>query len=51
MVNAAGVDLLITGSHGHRFLGDLIHGATVSELRHMVACPVLSVRAKGKAKG
>jgi manganese transport protein len=51
MVNSAGVDLLITGAHGHRWLGDLIHGATVSALRHMVRCPVLSVRGNGKAAG
>jgi manganese transport protein len=50
MVNDSGVDLLITGAHGHRFLGDLVFGATVSALRHMVRCPVLSVRANGKAK-
>ena len=50
MVNSSGVDLLITGAHGHRFFGDLIHGATVSALRHMVRCPVLSVRGNGKAK-
>jgi manganese transport protein len=50
MVNQAGVDLLITGAHGHRWLGDLFFGATVSTLRHMVRCPVLSVRGNGKAK-
>jgi manganese transport protein len=50
MVNEAGVDLLITGAHGHRWIGDLLHGATVSALRHMVRCPVLSVRANGQKK-
>ena len=45
---AAGVDLLITAAHGHRFFGDLLFGATVSALRHMVRCPVLSVRGNGK---
>jgi manganese transport protein len=48
MVNQAGVDLLITGAHGHRWLGDLFFGATVSTLRHMVRCPVLSVRGNGR---
>ncbi|HEX3527744.1 MAG TPA: Nramp family divalent metal transporter [Thermoanaerobaculia bacterium] len=48
LVNASGVDLLITGAHGHRWLGDLVFGATVSSLRHMVRCPVLSVRGNGK---
>ena len=43
MVAETGADLLITGSHGHRLLGDLLHGATVSALRHLVRCPVLTV--------
>jgi manganese transport protein len=43
MVNEEGADLLITGSHGHRLIGDLIHGATISGLRHLVRCPVLTV--------
>ena len=43
MVDALGADLLITGSHGHRLLGDLVHGATASGLRHLVRCPVLTV--------
>jgi manganese transport protein len=50
LVNEAHIDLLITGAHGHRWLGDLLHGATVSALRHMVHCPVLSVRGNGKRK-
>jgi len=44
MTNELGADLLITGSHGHGFFGDLIYGATVSALRHTVKCPVLTVR-------
>jgi len=43
MVNDAGAHLVITGSHGHRLLGDLVHGATASGLRHLVRCPVLTV--------
>ncbi len=43
MTNELGADLLITGSHGHGFLGDLIYGATVSALRHRVRCTVLTV--------
>ena len=43
MVEESEADLLITGSHGHRLLGDLIHGATTSGLRHRVRCPVLTV--------
>ena len=43
LVNESGADLLITGSHGHRLLQDLVHGATASGLRHRVRCPVLTV--------
>jgi len=45
MVGEVKADLLITGSHGHRFLGDLFLGATASGLRHRVSCPVLTIRA------
>ncbi len=38
-------DLIVTGSHGHRWLGDLFHGSTTSELRHRTSIPVLTVRA------
>jgi len=44
MVKEWGADLLITGSHGHRLLGDLFLGSTASGLRHRVACPVLTIR-------
>ncbi len=47
LVNESGADLLITGSHGHRLLQDLIHGATASSLRHRVRVPVLTVREPG----
>jgi len=38
------VDMLVMGSHGHRLLGDLLWGETVSPVRHRVAIPVLVVR-------
>jgi len=38
------VDLIVAGSHGHQFLGDLFHGATVNELRHHTDIPVLTIR-------
>ena len=38
------VDLIIAGSHGHKFFGDIFHGSTVSQLRHMTKIPVLSIR-------
>jgi manganese transport protein len=37
-------DLIVTGAHGHKLLGDLFHGSTVSELRHLTVIPVLTVR-------
>ena len=43
LVEESGADLLITGSHGHRLIGDLIHGSTTSGLRHLVRVPVLTV--------
>ena len=43
MVNEWRADLLITGSHGHRLLGDLFLGSTTSGLRHRVSCPVLTI--------
>lgn len=38
------VDLLVMGSHGHRLLGDLLWGETVSPVRHRSNVPVLVVR-------
>jgi universal stress protein A len=40
------VDLLAMSTHGHRFLADLVHGATVDRVRHMVRVPVLLLRAE-----
>jgi len=37
------VDMLVMGSHGHRLLGDLLWGQTVSPVRHRVDIPVLVV--------
>jgi manganese transport protein len=43
LVAEADAELLITGSHGHRLLQDLIYGSTTSGLRHLVKVPVLTV--------
>ncbi len=50
LVAECDADLLITGAHGHRLIGDLIHGSTASGLRHMVRCPVLTVRDDASAE-
>jgi manganese transport protein len=36
-------DLLVTGSHGHTGLSDMVFGATISSVRHLVTCPILTV--------
>lgn len=41
-----GVDLVAMATHGHRFLGDLLHGSTADRVRHALTIPVLMVRAK-----
>jgi nucleotide-binding universal stress UspA family protein len=39
------VDLIAMSTHGHRFLSDIIHGATADKVRHAVDIPVLLLRA------
>ena len=41
-------DLIAMGSHGHRYLGDVIHGSTISDVRHKATVPVLIVQAAGR---
>ena len=40
------VDLVAMSTHGHRFLADLLHGATADRVRHLVKVPVLLLRAQ-----
>jgi universal stress protein A len=40
------VDLIAMSTHGHRFLGDVIRGATADRVRHLVKVPVLLLRAQ-----
>jgi nucleotide-binding universal stress UspA family protein len=49
LIRVAGVekvDMIAMSTHGHRFLSDLIHGATADKVRHLVKVPVLLLRAK-----
>ncbi len=39
-------DLIAMTSHGHRLIGDLVHGSTITEVRHQTKIPLLIVRAK-----
>jgi manganese transport protein len=41
-------DLITMTMHGHRLLGDLIFGSTISEVRHRSTVPILLVRAAQK---
>jgi len=40
-------DLIAMSTHGHRFLGDLIFGATAHRVQHQVTVPVLLLKVKG----
>ena len=40
------VDLIAMSTHGHRFLADLLLGATADRVRHLVKVPVLLLRAQ-----
>jgi nucleotide-binding universal stress UspA family protein len=42
----AGVDLIAMSTHGHRFVKDLLFGATADKVRHLVKVPVLLLRAQ-----
>jgi nucleotide-binding universal stress UspA family protein len=38
-------DLIAMTTHGHRFFGDLLHGSTITAVRHKSQIPILLVRA------
>ena len=39
-------DLVAMSTHGHRFVADLVLGATASAVQHSISVPVLLLRAK-----
>jgi manganese transport protein len=41
-------DLIAMTSHGHRFLSDLFHGSTITQVRHHTQIPLLVLRARKK---
>ncbi len=45
LADARNVNLIAMASHGHRLLGDILHGSTINEVRHRTAVPMLVVRA------
>ena len=40
------VDLIAMSTHGHRLVGDLLHGSTADKVRHLVDVPVLLLKAR-----
>lgn len=40
------IDLIAMSTHGHRFISDLLYGATADKVRHYVDIPVLLLKAK-----
>jgi nucleotide-binding universal stress UspA family protein len=40
------VDLIAMSTHGHRFISDVLLGATADRVRHLVKIPVLLLRAQ-----
>lgn len=46
LAEARGVDLLAMSTHGHRFVADILLGATADKVRHQVSVPVLLLRAQ-----
>ncbi|MBL9175201.1 MAG: universal stress protein, partial [Verrucomicrobiales bacterium] len=43
-------DLIAFASHGHRLVGDLIHGSTIEHVRHRARIPILVIPPRSKAK-
>jgi hypothetical protein len=43
------IDVIAMSTHGHKFIGDMIHGSVSHNVRHSSTIPVLLVR--GNAKG
>ena len=41
-------DLIAMAGHGHRLFGDLLHGSTITDVRHKTSIPLLVVRVKKK---
>ncbi len=46
VATAENCDLIAMTSHGHRLLGDLFHGSTITQVRHHTNIPLLVLRAK-----
>lgn len=45
-----GCDLIAMSTHGHKFIGDMIHGSVSHTVRHSSSIPVLLVRGNSKGR-
>lgn len=43
-------DLIAMATHGHKFIGDVIHGSVANTVRHETSIPVLMLRANVNAR-
>ena len=43
-------DLIAMSTHGHRLIGDIIHGSVANAVRHTTMVPVLLVRGTSRAE-
>jgi manganese transport protein len=48
VADTAQCDLIAMASHGHKIIGDILHGSTIDKVRHNTAIPLLVVRATAK---
>src|ERR1700736_2717164 len=44
LARSTGVDLIAMTTHGHRFISDILYGATADKVRHAVDVPVLLLK-------
>ena len=44
LARAEPIDLIAMTTHGHRLVGDLLHGSTADKVRHQVDVPVLLLK-------
>lgn len=48
VATASGCDLIALASHGHKLIGDLVHGSTIDRVRHNTTIPLLVISAPAK---
>ena len=46
LARAEPIDLIAMTTHGHRLVGDLLHGSTADKVRHQVDVPVLLLKVR-----